>query len=203
MRRVMFLACAAAVTVAMAIVTAVAVSGEMARAWTARPAGSAQDASGETLSVQTARLLKAMQGTWTITDTLSPDAKNPTRVKGGGTEVWRPGPGGYSAIEKFHSKRGDTDVTGIGMMWWDGASKGFHTIWCDSTNPTGCIDFKNAAHWEGSSLVLQEDYELNGKKFTFKEEFGEFAENSFKQTLYGGEAGHDLKVDEVIEARRK
>jgi hypothetical protein len=177
MQRVMFLACAAAVTVAMA--------------------------SGETLSVQTARLLKAMQGTWTITDTLSPDAKNPKGVRGGGTEVWRPGPGGYSAIEEFHSKQADTDVTGIGMMWWDEVSKGFHTIWCDSTNPTGCIDFKNAAHWEGSNLVLQEDYELNGKKFTFKEVFGEFAENSFKQTLYGGEAGHDLKVDEVIEARRK
>lgn len=157
----------------------------------------------ENAASASARLLKAMEGTWTITDTLSPDAKNPKGVQGAGTIVWRPGPGGFSVVEEFHSKQGEQDVNGLGMMWWDEGSKGFHTIWCDSTNPGGCIDFKNVARWEGPDLVLQEDYELNGKKFTFKEVFGEFSELGFKQTLYGGEAGKDLKVDEVIEAKRK
>lgn len=152
---------------------------------------------------QVERLLKVMKGTWTITDTLSPDAKNPKGVKGAGTIVWRPGPGGFSVEEEFHSKQGEQDVSGLGMMWWDEASKGFHTIWCDSTNPGGCIDFKNVARWEGPDLVLQEDYESNGRKFTFREVFGEFSEKSFKQTLYGGEVGKELKVDEVIEAKRK
>lgn len=152
---------------------------------------------------QTEKLLKSLQGVWTITDKLSPDASNPQGVTGAGTIVWRAGPGGYSAVEEFRSKQGQNDVTGLGMMWWDKSANGYHTIWCDSTNPTGCIDFKNAAQWQRADLVLQEDYESNGKKFTFREVFGEITANSFKQTLYGGEAGKDLKVDEVIEARRQ
>lgn len=149
------------------------------------------------------RLLKALQGNWAITDCLSLDAANPQGAAGTGTIVWRPGPGGYSVVEEFHSKQGGKDVTGLGMMWWDESASGYHTIWCDSTNPGGCIDFKNSARWESAGLVLQEDYESNGKKFTFKEIFGDITANSFRQTLYGGEVGKDLKVDEVIEARRQ
>lgn len=152
---------------------------------------------------QIQRLLKAFQGNWTITDRVSPDKQNPQGVTGTGSIMWRPGPGEYSVIEEFHSKQGQTDVTGLGIMWWDESANGYHTLWCDSTNPGGCIDFKNAAHWEGAELVLQEDYESNGKKFTFKEIFGDITANSFKQTLYGGEVGKDLKVDEVIDARRQ
>jgi len=160
-------------------------------------------AQGEKAGAEVERLLKAMQGTWTITDTLAPDAKNPEGVTGTGTIVWKAGPGGYTAVEEFRSKQGDLDVTGLGVLWWDEAAKGYHTVWCDSTNPGGCIDFKNAARWEGANLVLQEDYESNGKRFTFKEVFGQITEDSFRQTLYGGEAGKELKVDEVIVARRQ
>ena len=87
-------------------------------------------------------------------------------------------------------------------MWWDEAAQGYHTIWCDSTNPGGCIDFKNVARWDGPNLVLQEDYEANGKKFTFKEVFSDISITSFTQTLYGAEVGHELKVDQVIHAKR-
>jgi hypothetical protein len=158
---------------------------------------------GPKVGTEVERLLKAMQGTWTITDKLAPDAKNPKGVTGSGTIVWKAGPGGYTAVEEFRSKQGEQDVTGLGILWWDEAANGFHTIWCDSTNPGGCIDFKNAARWDGPNLVLQEDYESGGKKLTFKEVFGDFTQNSFKQTLYGAEAGKELKVDETIEAKRE
>lgn len=202
MRRAMFLTCA------LAIAVAAGVSGAMMDARTVHGAGRvvARAKSGGQAAQpaqQAARLLKALQGTWAITDTLAPDAKNPKGVVGAGTIVWRPGPGGYSAVEEFHSKQGEQDVTGFGMMWWDEAANGYHTIWCDSTNPGGCIDFKNAAKWDGDELVLQEDYESKGKKFTFKEVFGEITATGFRQTLYGGEAGKELKVDEVIEGKRK
>jgi hypothetical protein len=49
-------------------------------------------------------------------------------------------------------------------------------------------------------LVLLEDYELNGKKFTFKEVFGDITATAFTQTLFGGESGKELKVDQTIRA---
>jgi len=170
---------------------------EGAGSWQTKPqAGPKPDAQME-------RLLRALEGTWSITDELMPDASSPKGKTGAGTIVWRPGPGKYSAIEEYRSKQGDVEVTGLGELWWVDAFHGYHTIWCDSTNPGGCIDFKNVARWEGSNLVLQEDYETKGKKYTFKEVFGEITPDSFTQTLYGGEAGGTLKVDEIIHARRR
>lgn len=148
------------------------------------------------------RLLKAFAGTWSITDELTPDAKSPQGKHGKGTIIWRPGPGGFSVIEDFRSLQGDEDVSGLGALWWDPSAQGYHTIWCDSTNPGGCIDFKNTARWEGETLVLQEDYDVHGKKYAFKEVFGDITSDTFTQTLYGGEAGGPLKIDEVIRARK-
>jgi len=79
---------------------------------------------------------------------------------------------------------------------------GYRTIWCDSTNPGGCISFKNLARWDGEQLVLVEDYEINGKKFTFKEVFGDITPGTFTQTLYGGDGGGTLKVDQTIRATK-
>jgi hypothetical protein len=174
------------------------------------PRDEAKDISGQTAAQPPSkpdspmgRLLRALEGTWSITDQLMPDAASPKGKTGAGTIIWRPGPGGFSAVEEFRSQQGDVEVTGLGELWWEDAVHGYHTIWCDSTNPGGCIDFKNAAHWEGSTLVLQEDYEVNGKKFTFREVFGDITQDSFTQTLYGGEAGGSLKVDEIIHGRKR
>jgi hypothetical protein len=88
------------------------------------------------------------------------------------------------------------------VFWWDDSAGGYRTIWCDSTNPGGCIAFKNVAHWHGAQLVLVEDYEMNGKRFTFKEVFGDITPGTFTQTLYGAEAGGPLKVDQIIRATK-
>lgn len=153
-------------------------------------------------SAQITRLLQSMEGTWLIKDELAPDKNFPKGKTGIGTIVWRRGPGGFSVIEEFRSQQGDEEVTGLGEFWWVDTANGYHTIWCDSTNPGGCIDFKNSARWEGSKLVLEEDYEINQKKFTFREEFSDFTATTFTQTLYGGPVGGPLKVDEIIHATR-
>ena len=169
-----------------------------------KKSSSSQQAGGNasTPRSQITRLLRSLEGTWSIKDELAPDKNSPSGKTGTGTIVWRPGPGGHSVIEDFRSMQGDQEVTGLGELWWDGALNGYHTIWCDSTNPGGCIDFKNPARWEGSKLVLQEDYELNSRKFTFREEFSDFTATTFTQTLYGGPVGAPLKVDEIIHATR-
>ncbi|MFZ0771769.1 MAG: hypothetical protein WCA49_09565 [Candidatus Sulfotelmatobacter sp.] len=153
-------------------------------------------------SQQIEKLLRAFEGTWSIKEKFAPDAASPIGATGGGQIVWRAGPGRFSVIEEYRSKRESAEVTGLGVFWWDEAAQGYRTIWCESTNPGGCISFKNVARWEGPQLVLVEDYEVNGKKVIFKEVFGDIAPGGFTQTLYGGEAGKELKVDQIIQATK-
>lgn len=151
---------------------------------------------------QMEKLLQAFEGTWAIHETLAPDSSTPNGATGEGKIVWRPGPGGFSLIEDYDSKQGARQVTGLAVFWWDDSAGGYRTIWCDSTNPGGCISFKNVARWDGAQLVLVEDYEVNGKQFTFKEVFDDITPGTFTQTLYGGEASGTLKVDQTIRATK-
>jgi len=151
---------------------------------------------------QIEKLSHAFEGTWAIREKLAPDSTLPNGTTGVGHIVWRPGPGGFSVIEDYQSKQGARQVTGLGVFWWDDSAGGYRTIWCDSTNPGGCISFKNLARWDGEQLVLVEDYEMNGKKFTFKEVFSDITPGAFTQTLYGGAAGGSLRVDQTIHATR-
>jgi hypothetical protein len=50
--------------------------------------------------------------------------------------------------------------------------------------------------------VLQENCVLHGRSYTLKEVFGDITSEAFTQTLYGGESGRPLKVDQVIHGRR-
>jgi hypothetical protein len=150
---------------------------------------------------QMEKLLRTFEGAWSIDETLAPEPSAPNGTTGEGQIVWRPGPGGFSLIEDYQSKQGDRQVTGLAVFWWDDAAKGYRTMWCDSTNPGGCISFKSVARWNGSQLILVEDYEVNGKKFTFREVFGDITPGTFTQILYGGEAG-SMKVDQTIRATK-
>jgi hypothetical protein len=154
-------------------------------------------------SPQIEKLLRTFEGTWSIKEVFAPDAGSPNGATGEGQIVWRPGPGRFSVIEEYWSKRGSTGATGLGVFWWDGAAPGYRTIWCDSTNPGGCISFKNVARWQGPRLVLVEDYEVHEKKVVFEEVFGDLSPGAFTQTLYGGAAGKELKVDQIIRATKE
>jgi hypothetical protein len=153
-------------------------------------------------SPQIEKMLWAFEGTWSIKEKFAPDAGSPNGAPGGGRIVWRAGPGRFSVIEEYQSRRSSTQVTGLGVFWWDEAAQGYRTIWCESTNPGGCISFKNVARWEGQQLALMQDYEVNGKKVIFKEVFGDIAPGAFTQTLYGGESGKELNVDQIIHATK-
>ena len=148
------------------------------------------------------RLLRAFEGTWAIHEKFAAGPSRPNGATSEGKIVWRPGPGGFSLVEDYKSKQGDRQVTGLGVFWWDESAGGYRTIWCDSTNPGGCISFKNVVRWDGAQLVLVEDYEMNGKKFTFKEVFSDITSGTFTQTLYGAEAGGALKVDQTVRATK-
>jgi hypothetical protein len=166
----------------------------------AQPAAGGAQTPAPKPGAQIEKLLRAFQGTWAVNERIAPDPSTPNGATGEGSIVWLPGPGEFSAVEDYQSQQGARAVTGLAVFWWDESGDGYRTIWCDSTNPGGCISFKNVARWEGAQLVLVEDYEMNGKKVTFKEVFGDITPGSFTQTLCGGEAGGTLKVDQVIRA---
>ena len=168
----------------------------------ARNTTAAVRASEPTLSPQITKLLQAFRGAWSTKERLAPDAASPNGTMGAGRIVWSAGPGGFSVVQNYRSKEGGRTITGLGVFWWDEAAQGYRTIWCDSTNPGGCINFKNVARWDGSQLVLVEAYEANGKRLTFKEVFSGITPAGFTQTLYGGEEGGELKVDQTIQATK-
>lgn len=148
------------------------------------------------------RLVKSFVGTWSITLRVEPNEKLPRGGKGEGEEVWKPGPGGLSLIEDYHSTGDDGQISGLGVAWWDESAQKYQVTWCDSGNPAGCGIIKNGAKWEGSQVVALDEWETDGKKVMFKEVFSDITPMSFKQTLYQGESGGELKKIETIVATR-
>jgi hypothetical protein len=146
--------------------------------------------------------LSRFLGTWSITYVLDPTAAMPRGGTGEGQEVYRPGPGGHSLIEEFRGREIEGDVTGLGTLWWEEGSHGYRTVWCSSLSPRGCTIMKHPAKWENGELVLGDEWEAMGKKFTFKEVFSEISPRSFTQTLYQSESGGELKRIMLIKATK-
>jgi len=148
------------------------------------------------------KLLNAFSGTWSLELRIEPSKQLPKGGGGSGEEVWRPGPGGLSLIEDYHSKGDDGEISGLGVAWWDESAQRFQITWCDNGTPAGCGVLKGGAKWEDNAVVALDEWEMNGKKFTFKEVFSDITPTSFKQTLYLGEGGGEWKKVETILATR-
>ena len=115
-------------------------------------------------SPQMQRLLRTLSGTWAITYTIDSGDRSPNGGTGQGKEVYRPGPGGASLIEEFHSREGTTEVSGLGLAWWDEQAQGYRAVWCDNSNPGGCGVMAHPAHFEGNDFVLTDEFEMMGDR---------------------------------------
>ena len=60
----------------------------------------------------------------------------------------------------------------------------------------------HGARWESKDLVLTNEWEESGKKLVFTEVFSDITPTSFKQSLYQGDSGGELKPLVVIHATR-
>jgi hypothetical protein len=139
------------------------------------------------------RLVEAFSGAWSITVKVEPNESLPKGGVGTGEEVWRPGPGGLSLIEDYHSTGDEGEISGLGVAWWDHDAQRYQVMWCDSSNPQGCIVMKQGARWEGREMVATDEWAKNGKTLAFKEVFSDITPTSFKQSLYQRESGGELK----------
>jgi hypothetical protein len=148
------------------------------------------------------KLFSAFGGTWSLTETIEPNEKLPKGGTGHGEVVNRLGPGAHSFIEEIHLVEPTRESIGLGLSWWDEKAAGYRTVWCENRIAGGCILMARPAKWEGDQFVLGDEFEVNGKKFVFKEVLSEITPTSYTQTLYQGEAGKELKKLATIHATR-
>src|SRR6266571_262263 len=132
------------------------------------------------------KLVNALSGTWSLREEYEHIDSMPGGGLGKGDVVWRPGPGGLSLIEDYHSKNPKGHVFGLSVTWWDEIAKGYWALWCADSLPTGCTVMARLAKWEGNQLVLGDEFASGGKKFTFKETVSDITPKTYTQTLYQG-----------------
>ena len=107
--------------------------------------------------------------------------------------MWRPGPGGFSLIEDYHSTDEKGEHIGLAIMWWDENMQRYQVTWCDDGSPA-CIVYTKGGKWEGNDLVLRHTWEQGGKKCESRQITSDITPASFRQISYEGETGRELKT---------
>lgn len=150
-------------------------------------------------------LTKALAGSWSTSEKYEATFLTPSGGEGHGKTVFRPGPGGFTLKEEYHSQTPAGELFGFGIIWWD-STKGFQHLWCINIYPTGCEMFppppQPGPQWDGKRLVLHVESEQNGKKEVFHEVISDITATSFMQTAEVGEAGGPLKRWFTIQATK-
>jgi hypothetical protein len=135
-------------------------------------------------------LTKALAGSWTTREMYESTFLTPNGGAGQGKPVFRPGSGGFTLEEEYHSQTPAGQFFGLGIIWWDN-TKGFQHLWCINIYPTGCVMFppppQLGPQWDGKRLMLHVESEEGGKKEVFHEVISDITATSFVQTAYVGE----------------
>jgi len=131
------------------------------------------------------RLIKAMAGTWTVTEKHYPNPMMPNGGTGKGTAVLTPGPGNLSLVEKYHSSGAMGSFNGMGVFWWDPKAQTYQGLWCDTMTPTGCAT-GGTTKWEGDKLVGNMEAEMGGQKMVSRFTYSDWKPNSFVMTMEMG-----------------
>jgi hypothetical protein len=125
------------------------------------------------------KAIQAMQGTWATKGVIEKSPMMPTGGTDSGTSTIKPGPGGLSLTQEYHSKGSLGDYHGMSLIWFDPKDSMFHSMWCDSMTPSGCAD-SGTGKWEGDKIVLNMKGEMNGQSFEMRGTLGPFQGNTFK-----------------------
>ena len=149
---------------------------------------------------QMQRVMEALVGTWSISEITIPSPGAPARSTHSGTEVWQTATGGMTLIEENETRLPGGDAHDTAVLWWDGKAQRIRGIWCADINSEGCSSF--TVSWESPNLIMMGEWEDEGGRHAWKEEFAFAGPDSFTQTLLVGPPGGDLKRVSVIHAKR-
>lgn len=150
-------------------------------------------------------LTAALSGRWSTTEKYDAMFMTPKGGTGAGEQIFRPGPGGFTVLENYHSKTPAGELFGFGLIWWD-QTKGLQHMWCINVYPTGCQMFpappQPGPKWDGKRLVLHMEDEQQGKKMIWHEVFSDITSTSYTQTVDIGESPNQLKRWLTIHAKK-
>jgi hypothetical protein len=119
------------------------------------------------------RLLNAFVGKWAVKETFEVSASKQGRTREG-TATFRAGPG-FSLIEDYRSNGSAGELHFLALLWWDPKSQAYALLTC--ANNDGC-QLRGTARWEGPNLVNTWEEEIEGKKISFKDSFGDISPSS-------------------------
>jgi hypothetical protein len=139
------------------------------------------------------KAIQAVQGTWTTKGVIE---KSPMMPNGGtdtGTAVFKPGPGGLSMTQDYHSKGALGAFHGFSLIWFDPKDQMFHSMWCDSMTASGCAD-SGTGKWDGDKIVLNTKMDVGGGKMAdVRATLGPFQGNTFQYVEEMGDNGQYKK----------
>jgi Protein of unknown function (DUF1579) len=150
-----------------------------------------QGAPGGMMTKQAAEMhkaIQAMQGTWATKGVLEKSEMMPNGGTDTGTSVFKPGPGGLSLTQDYHSKGSLGEFHGYSLIWFDPKDSMFHSMWCDSMTPSGCAE-AGTGKWEGDKIVLNTKMDMGGKSMDMRGTLGPFEGNTFKYVEEVGDNG--------------
>jgi uncharacterized protein DUF1579 len=150
-----------------------------------------QGAPGGTATKQAAEMqkaLQAMQGTWSTKAVFEKSEMMPNGGTDTGTAVFKPGPGGLSMTQEYHSKGAMGNFHGMGLTWFDPKDGNFHSIWCDGMTPSGCAE-AGVGKWDGDKIVMNTKFDMGGKSLDMHSTLGPFEGNTFTYHEDVGENG--------------
>ncbi len=138
------------------------------------------------------KMLKAMVGTWKVSEKHEPSPMVPKGGTGEGTSKIWPGPGGLSLLQTYRSSGAMGSFSGFGTAWWDGKAQAYKGVWCDNGTPEGCT-YGGESKWEGDKLVGTMESEMNGQKMTIRTTYSDFKPDSFVMSMEMGPDANSLQ----------
>jgi len=135
---------------------------------------------------QLTSLIARLSGKWSVHEEYQPLFLTPQGGEGTGETTFRPGPGGFTLIEEYHSQTPAGELFGTGLIWWD-ANKHIQHLWCINVYPDGCEMFppppQPGPQWDGKQLVIRLETQDHGRPLIWRETIGDITDKSFTQTV--------------------
>ncbi|HYL65448.1 MAG TPA: hypothetical protein VE077_22745 [Candidatus Methylomirabilis sp.] len=104
-------------------------------------------------------------GEWDYTETYPKSASYPNGGVDTGLYTSKPGPGGNSLVNTFHSKGPVGDFEGLLILTWDGTEKA-HKGYAFGNGVAGAL--VETGQFEGDALVLRSEFPVHGGRLKLR-----------------------------------
>jgi hypothetical protein len=144
--------------------------------------------------------LKFYLGTWDYTETYPKSAHYPEGGKNTGVYTSKPGPGGNSLENSFHSQGPVGDFEGLLIMTWDPKEKSYKAYTFAADFP-GCL--VESGNFEGDTLVYRGEFSMGEQHIAFRNSTRLTAPNRISSDEFASVNGEPEKLLVHVEAVKR